>query len=368
MRPAPVDRLVAELGALGLRPGDAVMVHASLRAVGPVESGADGLIDALDRVVAPGGAALMVLGAEDRHGWVNRRPVREREALLVDAEPFDATRTPADPSVGVLAERFRRRPGTRVTDHPEGRFGARGALARALLDDPPWDDYHGPGSALERLVALGGKVLRLGAGLDTVTLLHYAEYLARLPVKRRVVRHRRVLTAAGPAVRAVRCLDDENGVVDRPGEDYFASLTRAYLAGGRARVGPVGCARAELIDARELVAFAVRWMERELRPAGRCTRPAPVAGRVRGDRPPPTSTPMSDDDTTSSDTEALHALKIAFTYMPQLNDVNEYDFPGRVERVRSDVETVREALVLAGVDPDEVADELDPDGGSPSSY
>ena len=77
---------------------------------------------------------------------------------------------------------------------------------------------------------------------------------------------------------------------------------------------------------------------------------------------------MSDDDTTPADAGTLHALKIAFTYMPQLNDVNEYDFPGRVERVRSDVETVREALVLAGVDPDEVADELDPDGGSPSSY
>ena len=66
--------------------------------------------------------------------------------------------------------------------------------------------------------------------------------------------------------------------------------------------------------------------------------------------------------------QTLHALKIAFSYMPSLNDVNEYDFPGRVERVRADVEAVREALLLADVDPDEVAGELDPDGQGSSSY
>ena len=80
---------------------------------------------------------------------------------------------------------------------------------------------------------------------------------------------------------------------------------------------------------------------------------------------------MSDDepdDAAPVDADTLHALKVAFTYMPQLNDVNEYDYPGRVERVRADVEAVREALVLAGVDPDEVAGDLDPDGGAPSSY
>ena len=72
---------------------------------------------------------------------------------------------------------------------------------------------------------------------------------------------------------------------------------------------------------------------------------------------------MSDD---ASDDPTLHALKIAFCYMPQLNDVNEYDYPGRAERVRADVEAVREALLIADVDPDEVADEMNPDaeGGS----
>ena len=150
-----------------------------------------------------------------------------------DAEPFDCLVTPADPDVGVFAEVFRTRSRTRVSDHPEGRFAASGSLADRLLDDVPWDDYYGPGSPLERFVRAGGRVLRLGADLDTVTLLHYAEYLAPLPSKRRVRRHRLVLGRDGPEVRVVECLDDSDGIVDVPGEDYFAVILREYLATGR---------------------------------------------------------------------------------------------------------------------------------------
>ncbi len=110
----------------------------------------------------------MVLGAVDDHDWVNGRTRERRPTLLADAEPFDHLRTPALPDVGVLAEVLRTMPGTVVNDHPEGRFAARGRLARELLTDLPWDDYYGPGSALDRFVSAGGRVLRLGADPDTL--------------------------------------------------------------------------------------------------------------------------------------------------------------------------------------------------------
>ena len=90
------------------------MTHASLRAVGQVEGGADGVIDAIREVIGPGGTMLMVLGALDDHAGVNERAEPERAALLADAQPFDAGATPAAPDVGVLAEVFRRRPETIV--------------------------------------------------------------------------------------------------------------------------------------------------------------------------------------------------------------------------------------------------------------
>lgn len=260
-----VDALRSELRQLGVRPGELLMVHASLRAIGPVERGAVGVLDALRAAVGAGGTLFMVLGARDDWASVNDRAEHERAALLADAEPFDAKRTPSDPEVGALAEVFRTWHGTLVSDHPEGRFGANGPLAATLVEPQPWDDYYGPGSPLERFVRHGGRVVRLGADLDTMTVLHYAEYLVPLEGKRRVRRHRRVATPVGSQLRIVESLDDSNGIVEREGEDYFVEILREYLATGRGSAGRVGGAQAELLDAGDVVEFGVEWMTRYLR-------------------------------------------------------------------------------------------------------
>jgi aminoglycoside N3'-acetyltransferase len=241
--------LAEELRQLGIRGGEVVMVHASLRAVGPVTGGAAGVLEALEAAVGPEGTLVMNLGAAEG-----------------DA-PFDKDGTPADPDVGVLAEVFRTTPGTRVNDHPDARFGARGDRAAALLREPlPWDDPYGPGSILERLVDADGRILRLGADPDTVTLLHLAEYRADVPAKRRVTRRHRVRTPQGTVVtRTVSCLDDSDGIADWDGEDYFALVLRDYLSEpGRAATGRVGGAPSELIDAAGLLAHATAWMSRHL--------------------------------------------------------------------------------------------------------
>jgi len=271
--PASMEDLVADLRRLGVRPGDALMIHASLRRIGPVAGGAGGVLDALAQAVGPGGTLMMILGALVDHEWVNQRPEEERAALLEAVPPYDPLAAPALPEVGYLAEAFRRRPGTRVTDNPSGRFAADGRLAEPLLAAAPWDDYYGPGSPLDRFCRAGGRVLRLGANPETTTVLHFAEYLADVPAKRRVRRHYRVHGSDGPVTRSVECLDDEFGIVDWPPEgagddaetdDYFAAILNAYLAEGRGLRGWVGRAPAELIDARDIVDFGARWMSRHL--------------------------------------------------------------------------------------------------------
>lgn len=261
---SPAD-LVADLRRLGVRAGDALMVHASLRKIGPVAGGATGVLDALDAAVGPEGTLMMILGAVVDHEWVNQHPEDERAALLADVAPYDPLASPVLPEVGYLAEAFRVRPGTIVTDNPSGRFAARGAHAAAFFYDAPWDDYYGPGSPLHRLCDVGGRILRLGANPETITALHYAEYLADVPGKRRVTRHYRVQGARGPETRSVSCLDDEHGIVDWQGEDYFALILKAYLAAGRGVRGRVGNADAELIEAQDIVDFGARWMSETLR-------------------------------------------------------------------------------------------------------
>jgi aminoglycoside N3'-acetyltransferase len=241
----PHDRSVAEITAdlrqLGVQAGDTVMVHASLRRIGPVEGRAAGVVQALDDAVGHHGTVLMNIGPEND-------------------ELFDPLTTPVDSDIGVLAEVFRTTPGTLVSNHPEGRFGARGHMAARLTQDVPWNDYYGPNSPLERLVKLRGKVLRLGADFESLTVLHYAEYLAPVPAKRRVVRSRQVLGQHGPEVRTIECLDDSDGIVDWSGPDYFALIVKEYLATQRATRGLVGGAESDLIDAGDLVAFGAAWM------------------------------------------------------------------------------------------------------------
>jgi aminoglycoside N3'-acetyltransferase len=261
---ASVHDLVTDLRRLGVREGDTLMVHASLRKIGPVERGANGVLDALDVAVGANGTLMMILGALVDHEWVNERPEPERPALLAGVAPYDPLAAPVLPEVGYLAEAFRLRGGAIVTDNPSGRFAARGRRASELFRDAPWDDYYGPDSPLHRLCKMGGKVLRLGANPDTVTALHYAEYLADVPGKRRVRRHYRVSGPRDPETRSVECLDDEHGIVDWQGEDYFAIIVKKYIAEGRAQRGKVGRAVAELIEAKDIIDFGARWMSDNL--------------------------------------------------------------------------------------------------------
>ncbi|MEM7398046.1 MAG: AAC(3) family N-acetyltransferase [Pseudomonadota bacterium] len=258
-----LEQLQRDISALGVMPGDTVMLHVSLRAIGPIENGPAGLLEALTASLGDDGTLLMILGARIAHDWVNKRPEAERAVLLADAPVFDPLQAPVFAEVGTLAEVFRTTPGTRVTDNPSGRFGARGRGAEALLQDAPWDDYYGPGSPLERLCEADGKILRIGANPDTTTVLHYAEYLADVPNKRRVRRHYRCQGPEGPSVRAVECLDDEEGIVLDEGEDYFARILKDYLALDRAQLGQVGAAPATLIQAADIAAFGARWMTDE---------------------------------------------------------------------------------------------------------
>lgn len=261
--------LADDLKTLGVRGGEILMLHASLRAVGcarsqGVEQGAERLLDAITGVLGPSGTLLMVLGTDSPSEWLNEHPIAERARRAESATPYDPGTAPALPEVGWVAEAFRQRPGTLVSANPSGRFAAWGARAAELLRDQPHNDYYGPGSPLEKLCAEGGRVLRIGASPDTTTVLHYAEYLAHVPDKRRTRWDYLVHGPDGPRHVFVECLDDANGIVAWDGEDYFALILQAYLTLGRHLAGRVGQARSELIDAKDLVSFGAKWMETNL--------------------------------------------------------------------------------------------------------
>jgi hypothetical protein len=70
---------------------------------------------------------------------------------------------------------------------------------------------------------------------------------------------------------------------------------------------------------------------------------------------------MADEDT-------LEALKTAFTFMPQPVEVNRFEYGDDADRILAQVNFVREVLVRHGIDPEEVADDINPDAAPNSCY
>jgi fermentation-respiration switch protein FrsA (DUF1100 family) len=68
------------------------------------------------------------------------------------------------------------------------------------------------------------------------------------------------------------------------------------------------------------------------------------------------------------DNDTLTALKTAFTFMPQPVEVNRYDYGDDAERVLAQVNFVREVLAHHGIDPEEVAGDINPESSPNSCY
>lgn len=253
--------LIAQLTELGLGPGDMVMVHAALRRVGAIFGGPDALIDALLAVIGPDGTLAAYLDWDAPWEDVVDATDRTTDDWRDEVTPFDPARTRAARDNGAFAEMLRTMPGAVRSGNPGASVAALGARADWLTADHPQDFGYGPGTPLARLVEDGGKVLMLGAPLDTMTLLHHAEHLAEIPGKRVIRREVPVLVGGFTEWRWIREYDTADPVSDRLPETFIADIVTAYEAGGAARRGQVGHAPCLLVDAADILPFAIRWIE-----------------------------------------------------------------------------------------------------------
>ena len=257
-------QLGADLHSLGIAPGDVVMVHASVRAVGEVAGGPDEIHLALKDALTADGTLLMYAGCPryaDEVGRGNLTPSEEAEIL--DKMPsFDPETARSARDHGILVEFLRTYPETRVNRHV-ARFVAWGRKADHLFSSQPWNYAFGHDSALDRFVALDGRILLLGCDHDTVTFLHYVEHIADIPGKR-VARFKVPMAENGTRVwRDMEEFDTSGAGVHANWPDrFFARLVDGYLSATGNPGGRVGDAWCYLLSARELLRFARPLMER----------------------------------------------------------------------------------------------------------
>lgn len=244
------------LEAVGVHKGQHIMVHTSLRSLGYVCGGAQVMIEALLESVGTGGTILM-----PTQSWKNLDPAagvhweepQEWWQLIRDNWPaYNKDITPTN-TMGAVAEMFRRWPGSLRSDHPARSVAANGKYAEYLTSGHDLSDIFGDTSPIGKLYELDGYVLLIGVGYDKNTSLHLADVRAEYPGKHYSTEYSAVLENGHRVWKEYSTL-----YVD--GED-FEEIGKAFEQKQSVRKVTLGNGCITLMKQRELVDFAVEWIE-----------------------------------------------------------------------------------------------------------
>ncbi|MFF2143092.1 aminoglycoside N(3)-acetyltransferase [Kitasatospora sp. NPDC058190] len=249
-----VAALADRFARLGVRPGMVLHVQASLRALGPVEGGAGGVVDALLEVLGEEGTLVAYTATPENSSTsrIYQAAVAGLSPAEVDAyrarmPRFDPTTTPASPTMGALSEAVRSRPGALRSAHPQTSWAAVGPLAGEITGHHPLTSHLGPDSPLGRLYDLDARVLMLGVEMARFTPFHLAD-----------------LRQPGVRVREYRCVAPDGWIsFEAPDLDdlHFGDLgTRVLAAATGVTTARIGTADCRLVPVREAVDLADRFL------------------------------------------------------------------------------------------------------------
>lgn len=219
----------------GIRHDDKVAVHASLRSVGPIEGGADGLIDALCAWLDRG---LLLIPT---HTW---------DEVSRDHPYYDVETSV--PCVGTLARVAFARPDGIRSLHPTHSVAAFGPGAADYVKGEERCASPAPvHSALSRLYEEGGKILLIGVGHERNTYLHAVDERLRIPDR----------LNPNPFVISIR--DYDGNVIQSPPfrthftaaadtcvSEYYPNYKEAFEYTGAVKYARLGNALVYICDAR----------------------------------------------------------------------------------------------------------------------
>ncbi|GHD53876.1 AAC(3) family N-acetyltransferase [Streptomyces mirabilis] len=245
--------LAAQLLELGVQPGETLLAHSSLSSLGWVNGGPVAVVQGLLDALGPDGTLVVPTQSGDLSDpalWSNP-PVPEEwwSPIRATMPAYDPLVTPSR-GVGVIPETVRTWPGALRSAHPQTSFAALGPRAAQIVEGHAPDCRLGERSPLARLEALDARVLLLGAGYDTCTSFHLAEY--RIPSP---------LVEVGRPVRAPQGATRWEVVTEvSVDSDRFDELGSDFERDRPVVRGRVGAADVRLFPVADAVAYAERWL------------------------------------------------------------------------------------------------------------
>ena len=249
--------ILEALKQVGVTQGQTIMVHTSLSKLGFVCGGAQIVIEALLESVGENGTIMM-----PTQSWKNLDPAtgvhweepKEWWQAIRDNWPaYDKDITPTN-TMGAVAEMFRKWPNTLRSDHPARSVAANGKYAKYLTESHDISNIFGEGSPIGKLYELDGYVLLIGVGYDKNTSIHLADVRAEYPGKHLSEESSAIMLNGERVWKSYQTL-----YVD--GED-FEELGEAFEKERTVTKVPLGNSELIFMKQRELVDFAVDWIEK----------------------------------------------------------------------------------------------------------
>ncbi|MDD5696987.1 MAG: AAC(3) family N-acetyltransferase [Victivallaceae bacterium] len=158
--------IVNALEKLGIKAGDVVFLHSSLKSFGYVEGGAPTVVNALLKVLGADGT--LAVPTFSTYFWDSPSQVWDRQ------------RTPS--TTGVICEAVRLHPAAKRSPHAPHPIAAVGRLAEDLTERYNLTDFSDD-SPFARLIELNAAIVMAGVSFSRCTLFHLLEEKFQVPYR-----------------------------------------------------------------------------------------------------------------------------------------------------------------------------------------
>jgi aminoglycoside 3-N-acetyltransferase len=159
------DKLKKDLAAVGIKPGDTILVHSSLSKTGNVEGGAAAVIQALIESVGEKGNVIM-----PSYSYVHSMVQTTKE----DSYVFIPDKTPS--VVGFITESFRKWDNVKRSIHPTHSVCVHGNDADYITNGHlAAETNFGLNTPFHRMRELKGKIVGIGVSTSIIPLYHSIE-------------------------------------------------------------------------------------------------------------------------------------------------------------------------------------------------
>lgn len=240
------SELMQDIKKMGVDPYGTLLIHSSMKAIGPVEGGAETVLDAWCDYMQNG---LLIFPT---HTWASigkERPV------------YDSRIEPS--CVGILPELFRKRPGAFRSLHPTHSVAAMGKEAMTYISGEEKSDSPCPRTGCwGKLLDRDADILFLGCQLRSNTFIHGVEEWNQIP--NRVNKETVPLTMIGPKGEAYHIDMHRHSCSETDDiSQYYVILEEPFAKLGAIRYGKFGDAKCIIGNARKMEDITTSLLKRD---------------------------------------------------------------------------------------------------------